>query len=311
MQSLMASGFWPLEVKSQHINVLEMKTVWLALQAFAPHIQRHSVLLVTDSTTVSAYINGRGGGGGGVTLVHNVQSSGIDCIMVCQEQNTHQSETLVRKTQRFGRLCVQERGHCSDRMVTESASDKPDISHLGYSSSGSICYSPEQEITAVRVTCSGPRSICNRRPESELDGHVGVCLSSLSSHSLMSEKDSERGMHCLSDSTTLGGTGVVFSSNVIGHSSSSSTHSKEGSIVSACIQNIASHPQVFRLHAWLLCNNKCKRQASLSQLPDESIQRRDLPPTICMITGGNLGWIGVSAGKWIPSILLWIGFGSS
>ena len=59
---------------------------------------------------------------------------------------------------------------------------------------------------------------------------------------LSSEKDSERGMHCLSDSTTLGGTGMVSSSNVIGHSSSSSTPSKEGSIVSTCIQNVASHP---------------------------------------------------------------------
>ena len=178
----------------------------------------------------------------GVTLVHTVQSSGRDCIMVCQEQNTHQSETLARKTQCFGRLNVQEREHCSDRMVTESASDKSAISHLEFSSSGSICYSPEQEITAVRVTCSGPGSICNRRPESELDGHVGVCLSSLSSHSLMSEKDSEQGMHSLSDSTILGVTGVVSSSNVIGHSSSTSTPSKEGSIVPTCIQNVASRP---------------------------------------------------------------------
>ena len=109
-------------------------------------------------------------------------------------------------------------------------------------------------------------------------------LSSLSSHSLMSEKDSERGMHSLSDSTTLGGTGLVSSSNVIGHSSSTSTPSKEGSIVSTYNQNVASHPQIFRLHTWLLCNNKCKCRAFLSQLPDESIQRRDLPPTICMIT---------------------------
>ena len=68
-------------------------------------------------------------GGEGGTLVHTVQSSGRDCIMVCKEQNTHQSETLARKTQCFGRLSVQEREHCSDRMVTESASDKPDISH--------------------------------------------------------------------------------------------------------------------------------------------------------------------------------------
>ena len=72
MESLMASGFWPLELKSQHTNVLEIKAVWLALQAFAPHIQGHSVPLVTDSTTVSAYINRRGGGGvgGGHTRTH-------------------------------------------------------------------------------------------------------------------------------------------------------------------------------------------------------------------------------------------------
>ena len=62
MEFLMASGFWPLELKSQRINVLEMKADWLAIQAFAPHIQGHSVLLVTDSTTVSAYINRQGGG---------------------------------------------------------------------------------------------------------------------------------------------------------------------------------------------------------------------------------------------------------
>ena len=63
-------------------------------------------------------------------------------------------------------------------------------------------------------------------------------------------------------------------------------------------------PQMFRLHAWLLCNNACKRQAFLNQLPDESIPRKGLPPTICTITGGNLGWIGASDGKWIPSIRL-------
>ena len=70
MESLIASGIWPIELKSQHINVLEMKAVWLALRAFAPHIQGHSVLLVTDSTTVLAYINRQGLGGDGHTRTH-------------------------------------------------------------------------------------------------------------------------------------------------------------------------------------------------------------------------------------------------
>ena len=118
-----------------------------------------------------------------------MQSSGRDYIMVCQEQ--------IKARHSPGRLialadCLSRKENIVQTVVTESASDRPDISHLGYSSSGSICYSPEQEITAVRVTYFGPGSICNRRPESELDWYVGVCLSSLSSHSLMSEKDSER-----------------------------------------------------------------------------------------------------------------------
>ena len=61
MDNHMASGFWSITNKKQHINVLEMKAVLLALQAFAVHIKGHSVLLATDNTTVAAYINKQGG----------------------------------------------------------------------------------------------------------------------------------------------------------------------------------------------------------------------------------------------------------
>ena len=61
MDNHMASGFWSIICKKQHINVLEMKAVLLALQAFAVHIKGHSVLLATDNTTVAAYINKQGG----------------------------------------------------------------------------------------------------------------------------------------------------------------------------------------------------------------------------------------------------------
>ena len=91
IESLMASGFWPLELKSQHINDLEMKAVWLALQAFAPHIQGHSVLLVTDSTTVSAYINRRGVGERGTRGSHSYTlcNLAVEIVLWCAKNRTH------------------------------------------------------------------------------------------------------------------------------------------------------------------------------------------------------------------------------
>ena len=61
MDNHMASGFWSIIYKKQHINVLEMKAVLLALKAFAVHIKGHLVLLATDNTTVAVYINKQGG----------------------------------------------------------------------------------------------------------------------------------------------------------------------------------------------------------------------------------------------------------
>ena len=63
MGSHMASGLWPPVWKHHHINVLELRTVQLALQEFAPQVQNQAVLLATDNTTVAAYINKQGGGG--------------------------------------------------------------------------------------------------------------------------------------------------------------------------------------------------------------------------------------------------------
>lgn len=178
---------------------------------------------------------------GGLSLVHSVQSFSRNCIMVCQEQGPCQSETFARTSQCLSGLSQQEGEHCSDRMVSKTANSRPDISNLGYPSSGPVCHSPEQEVTIVCITCSGSGGLCNRRPESELEGSVGLCLSPISSHSAVFEEDSERGMLSLSNSTTLGGTSVVSSSIVLDHSPSSISTSEEGSIVSTYVQNVASH----------------------------------------------------------------------
>ena len=61
-------------------------------------------------------------------------------------------------------------------------------------------------------------------------------------------------------------------------------------------------PEIFNLHTWLCCREVLRRQDFLKDLPRESVPLKELPHSLSTITVGTLGWIGVSNGRWIPSI---------
>ena len=50
-------GLWSDREKWQHINVLELKAVYLALRSFKDQCQNQTMLVATDNSTVVAYIN--------------------------------------------------------------------------------------------------------------------------------------------------------------------------------------------------------------------------------------------------------------
>ena len=52
---------WSEEEKLEHINLLELKAVFLGLLAFQHRIAHQSVALMCDNATVVAYINKQGG----------------------------------------------------------------------------------------------------------------------------------------------------------------------------------------------------------------------------------------------------------
>ncbi|XP_068225363.1 uncharacterized protein [Palaemon carinicauda] len=54
-------GLWSESEKWLHINLLEMKAVYRALQQFQQTLAGHSVVVMSDNTTVVAYINKQGG----------------------------------------------------------------------------------------------------------------------------------------------------------------------------------------------------------------------------------------------------------
>ena len=56
-----ASGKWSEEEKMLHINLLEMKAVWLGLQSFQKIVTGHRVTVMCDNSTVVEYVSKQGG----------------------------------------------------------------------------------------------------------------------------------------------------------------------------------------------------------------------------------------------------------
>ena len=61
MGNLTAHGVWSAEQQLLHINLLELEAVALAMSSFEEDLLASSVLVVTDNTTVAAYLNKQGG----------------------------------------------------------------------------------------------------------------------------------------------------------------------------------------------------------------------------------------------------------
>ncbi|CAG2248579.1 unnamed protein product [Mytilus edulis] len=61
LEGLSVSGVWTLDLLKEHINILEMKAVLLALSHFQSLLQNKSLVLATDNTTVVAYLRNQGG----------------------------------------------------------------------------------------------------------------------------------------------------------------------------------------------------------------------------------------------------------
>ena len=60
-EGLLFHGVWTEDQSRLHINVLEMKAIFLSLSRAAHKVKNSTVLVSTDNTTVVAYIRHQGG----------------------------------------------------------------------------------------------------------------------------------------------------------------------------------------------------------------------------------------------------------
>ena len=61
LQELAASGIWSQDQSQLHINVLELQAIWLGLKAFSQRVENAKVALMSDNTSVVAYLRNQGG----------------------------------------------------------------------------------------------------------------------------------------------------------------------------------------------------------------------------------------------------------
>ena len=296
---LSASGRWSAQWSKEHINVLELRAVWLALKSFRQEISGCHVLLSTDNTTVAAYLN-KGGGARSRTL----SFMATKLLAWCARRQ-------VSLTAKFlpGKLNV----------LADSLSRKGQIIHTEWPLHRGMLSQifhfwevPHIDLFATRlnnrlpvfcVASSRSLSLGSGCDVSVLGRNDSLCIFS---HSPSPEGGSENGVRNLpghSDSSVLGKSPLLSSSVVTAGCASDQASLAAGSFDPASFSVLSSETGNVQ-HAWLCCREVWRRQDFLRNLPRESVPREELPLSLSTITVGTLGWIGVSNGRWIPSIQL-------
>ncbi|XP_068238401.1 uncharacterized protein [Palaemon carinicauda] len=90
LDDLVVSGVWSEEEKHLHINVLEMMVVSRARFHFQARLREHSVVLMSDNTSVVAYVNKQGG-----TLSHLLQQLTRQVFLWAESQHVTLSARYI------------------------------------------------------------------------------------------------------------------------------------------------------------------------------------------------------------------------
>ena len=141
------SGVWSDQEKLLHINLLEMKALFLGLQAFREDVISHHMTAMCDNSTVVAYVNKQGG-----------TVSQALCLLASR---------LLRWTESFD-VHLDARylpGHanvladllscCRDRVVFSPSGGEVTTSRLGQSVDRHLCDVPQRETAPVLLTRPG------------------------------------------------------------------------------------------------------------------------------------------------------------
>ncbi|VDI12490.1 Hypothetical predicted protein [Mytilus galloprovincialis] len=182
-----ASGLWSGAQLEEHINLLEMRAVFLSLRQFQAVIQGQSLLVATDNSTVVAYLQNQGG-----THSFSLYHLSKEILLLCHSLNIFSvSETCSRQSKSSGGCSLPFPCSSEHRMGNSSISVSGDHSSLGSSSYRSFCHQSESQIGDLRFSHSRRESLGSRCYDPILEGNVQLHVPSFSSSSKDLAQDSE------------------------------------------------------------------------------------------------------------------------
>ena len=144
------SGVWSDQEKLLHINLLEMKALFLGLQAFQEDVSGRHVTAMCDNSTVVAYVNKRGHGFPGPVFVDQPPSE-----MDGEFRRPSRCEVSARREQRPGRCSQPSRASCRDRVVSPPSGGESTSSCVGKSVNRPVCDLPQREAAPVLLASPG------------------------------------------------------------------------------------------------------------------------------------------------------------
>ena len=164
--------------KLLHINVLELKAVFLALKELSKQNSRQKG---SDSNT-QCYCSQLSEQTRGNTLLGQVSPGLVHLGLLQSSKHTHKSQTHSGLPQCHSRQSLQERQNYSDRMVSSSSNIQSNLQSLAHTNGRHVCHQIGSQTTNLCLT--SPRCKCyeHRCIEHLLGGSGRLCLLSCSTH---------------------------------------------------------------------------------------------------------------------------------
>ena len=205
-EGLLFHGVWTEDQSRLHINVLEMKAIFLALSQAVHKVKNSTVLISMDNTTVVAYIRHQGG-----THSTELSEEVWNVLNLCLAHNIQllakhipgRFNTLADRMSRVDKPNVQGRQTDLHRVVPESGNSKQDFPDHGLSINRPVRHTSEPQAAILCVTHTGSEGAINRCPNDGLEPHTRICVSTVPSYSSCDKQNTVIPVQDSIDSTSM------------------------------------------------------------------------------------------------------------
>ena len=167
-EGLLFYGVWTEDKSRLHINVLEMKAIFLSITSCSQGKELHCIGVNGQHYSGSLYKPS------GRDSFHRTLRGGVERPeFVLSPQHTAVSEAHTGQVQHSSRPDVQNRQTDLYRVVPESGNSKQDFPDHGLSINRPVRHTSEPQAAIICVTHTGSEGAINRCPHDGLESHTG------------------------------------------------------------------------------------------------------------------------------------------